>query len=61
VGVAKWDTGVQRHQFFRRNLKSGSLRTLNWKIISNFFVCVCVVLGLELRAFTSSQSTNPFL
>jgi hypothetical protein len=24
-------------------------------------VCVCVVLGLELRAYTSSYSASPFL
>jgi hypothetical protein len=24
-------------------------------------VCVCAVLGLELRAYTFSHSTNPFL
>jgi hypothetical protein len=27
-------------------------------IFNNFFVCVCVVLGFELRAFTLSHSTS---
>jgi hypothetical protein len=26
-----------------------------------FFFCVCVVLGFELRAYTLSHSTSPFL
>jgi hypothetical protein len=30
------------------------------KILSGFFVFVCVVLGFELRAYTLSHSTSPF-
>jgi hypothetical protein len=29
-------------------------------VVFGIFFCVCVVLGLELRAFTLSYSTSPF-